>query len=122
MPFPCLAPLPSVQVLVAELGPDWQSKVAEFDFQPMAAASIGQVGLGQRRQRRGTSLRGSLHSKGVLTRLHAHGPHAPPSPFPPKQVHSAVLHDGRRAVMKIQVDRGRRKGASPLAPVVLSHT
>lgn len=47
------------QVLVAELGPDWQSKVAEFDFQPMAAASIGQV-------------------------------------------HSAVLHDGRRAVMKIQ--------------------
>ncbi|KAL4452036.1 hypothetical protein ABPG75_007698 [Micractinium tetrahymenae] len=47
------------QVMVAELGPDWQSKLAEFDFQPMAAASIGQV-------------------------------------------HSALLHDGRRAVMKIQ--------------------
>jgi predicted unusual protein kinase regulating ubiquinone biosynthesis (AarF/ABC1/UbiB family) len=31
------------QVLVAELGPDWQTGVAEFDFQPLAAASIGQV-------------------------------------------------------------------------------
>ena len=25
------------------LGPDWESKFAAFDFQPMAAASIGQV-------------------------------------------------------------------------------
>ncbi|PSC71114.1 aarF domain-containing kinase 4 [Micractinium conductrix] len=46
-------------VLVAQLGDDWQTKLAEFDFTPLAAASIGQV-------------------------------------------HSALLHDGRRAVMKIQ--------------------
>lgn len=31
------------KVLVGELGPHWQSKVAHFDFSPMAAASIGQV-------------------------------------------------------------------------------
>jgi aarF domain-containing kinase len=31
------------QVLVSELGEDWETKVAEFDWQPMAAASIGQV-------------------------------------------------------------------------------
>lgn len=47
------------QVLVSQLGPDWEAKVASFDFQPMAAASIGQV-------------------------------------------HSCVLHDGRRAVTKVQ--------------------
>ena len=29
--------------LVAELGPGWRAKVAEFDFEPLAAASIGQV-------------------------------------------------------------------------------
>ncbi|KAJ1439368.1 ubiquinone biosynthesis protein [Ochromonadaceae sp. CCMP2298] len=29
--------------LVTQLGADWQSKVAEFDFVPIAAASIGQV-------------------------------------------------------------------------------
>lgn len=27
-----------------ELGADWQRRLKEFDFQPMAAASIGQVG------------------------------------------------------------------------------
>ncbi|KAL9430484.1 hypothetical protein AB3S75_025803 [Citrus x aurantiifolia] len=31
------------QVLDAELGPDWQSKLTSFDYEPMAAASIGQV-------------------------------------------------------------------------------
>lgn len=31
------------QVLEEELGSDWQSKMKEFDFQPIAAASIGQV-------------------------------------------------------------------------------
>ena len=30
-------------VLEEELGHDWRSKVAEFDSQPLAAASIGQV-------------------------------------------------------------------------------
>ncbi|KAF8401198.1 hypothetical protein HHK36_012129 [Tetracentron sinense] len=31
------------QVLDAELGPDWSSKLKSFDYEPMAAASIGQV-------------------------------------------------------------------------------
>ncbi|XP_062084911.1 protein ABC transporter 1, mitochondrial [Humulus lupulus] len=31
------------QVLDAELGPQWSSKLKSFDFEPMAAASIGQV-------------------------------------------------------------------------------
>ncbi|PKI68671.1 hypothetical protein CRG98_010951 [Punica granatum] len=31
------------QVLDAELGPDWSSKLTSFDYEPMAAASIGQV-------------------------------------------------------------------------------
>lgn len=31
------------QVLDAELGSDWQSKLTSFDYEPMAAASIGQV-------------------------------------------------------------------------------
>ncbi|KAL9659713.1 hypothetical protein QQ045_024522 [Rhodiola kirilowii] len=31
------------QVLNAELGPDWISKLKSFDYEPMAAASIGQV-------------------------------------------------------------------------------
>ena len=31
------------KVLAAELGPDWRSKVAEFEDEPLAAASIGQV-------------------------------------------------------------------------------
>src|ERR1700723_3189908 len=29
--------------MVAELGPDWQSKFASFEHQPAAAASLGQV-------------------------------------------------------------------------------
>jgi aarF domain-containing kinase len=31
------------KVLVSELGHDWQARVAEFEWQPRAAASIGQV-------------------------------------------------------------------------------
>ncbi|XP_030934934.1 protein ABC transporter 1, mitochondrial [Quercus lobata] len=31
------------QVLDAELGPDWSSKLISFDYEPIAAASIGQV-------------------------------------------------------------------------------
>ncbi|KAL6954406.1 hypothetical protein U1Q18_040865, partial [Sarracenia purpurea var. burkii] len=31
------------QVLDAELGPDWSSKLISFDYEPLAAASIGQV-------------------------------------------------------------------------------
>ena len=31
------------KVLAAELGPDWRSKVADFEDEPLAAASIGQV-------------------------------------------------------------------------------
>jgi predicted unusual protein kinase regulating ubiquinone biosynthesis (AarF/ABC1/UbiB family) len=30
-------------VLADELGPDWEARFAEFDFEPLAAASIGQV-------------------------------------------------------------------------------
>ena len=37
-------PEPQVrQVLTSELGPDWADHFAEFDFDPIAAASIGQV-------------------------------------------------------------------------------
>lgn len=32
-------------VLDAELGPDWKSKLKSFDYEPLAAASIGQVDL-----------------------------------------------------------------------------
>ncbi len=31
------------RVLSEELGADWRTQIAEFDFKPMAAASIGQV-------------------------------------------------------------------------------
>lgn len=31
------------QVLDAELGTDWSSKLTSFDYDPLAAASIGQV-------------------------------------------------------------------------------
>jgi len=34
-------------MLIAELGSDWRSKLAEFDPKPFAAASIGQVHLGK---------------------------------------------------------------------------
>ncbi|XP_029475960.1 atypical kinase COQ8B, mitochondrial isoform X2 [Rhinatrema bivittatum] len=34
------------EVLVEELGPEWQSKLASFESRPFAAASIGQVHLG----------------------------------------------------------------------------
>ena len=32
-----------VKVLVAELGEGWREKVADFEYDPLAAASIGQV-------------------------------------------------------------------------------
>lgn len=32
-------------VLDAELGSDWQSKLTSFDYEPLAAASIGQVNM-----------------------------------------------------------------------------
>lgn len=32
------------KVVSAELGPDWRSKMASFEDEPLAAASIGQVG------------------------------------------------------------------------------
>lgn len=31
------------QVLDAELGPGWSSKLTSFDYEPLASASIGQV-------------------------------------------------------------------------------
>jgi aarF domain-containing kinase len=40
--------MPSKQlnsVLDAELGQGWSSKLRSFDYEPLAAASIGQVGL-----------------------------------------------------------------------------
>lgn len=33
------------QALAAELGDDWRSKVDDFQLEPLAAASIGQVSL-----------------------------------------------------------------------------
>ena len=33
------------KVLVAELGDSWKEKVADFEYDPIAAASIGQVSL-----------------------------------------------------------------------------
>lgn len=33
------------KVLVAELGPDWRARLADFEYDPLAAASIGQVWL-----------------------------------------------------------------------------
>jgi predicted unusual protein kinase regulating ubiquinone biosynthesis (AarF/ABC1/UbiB family) len=39
-----LMPEPQVrEVLARELGPSWEKRFAEFDFEPIAAASIGQV-------------------------------------------------------------------------------
>jgi len=35
-------------VLDAELGPDWSSKLRSFDYEPLAAASIGQVGSAEK--------------------------------------------------------------------------
>ncbi len=31
-------------VLISELGPEWHTRLAEFEWEPRAAASIGQVG------------------------------------------------------------------------------
>ncbi|KAG6648140.1 hypothetical protein CIPAW_07G126900 [Carya illinoinensis] len=31
------------QILDAELGPDWTSKLTSFDYEPIVAASMGQV-------------------------------------------------------------------------------
>ena len=31
------------EVLVAELGPDWLTRLADFEYDPLAAASIGQA-------------------------------------------------------------------------------
>ena len=33
------------KVLVAELGDLWRQKVADFEYEPLAAASIGQVSM-----------------------------------------------------------------------------
>ena len=33
------------KVLVAELGDSWRQKVADFEYEPLAAASIGQVSI-----------------------------------------------------------------------------
>ena len=53
-------------VLVAELGPHWRAGVAEFDYQPLAAASIGQVRLRSgKRGKRG--LLGVCVSQGVCS-------------------------------------------------------
>jgi hypothetical protein len=37
------------KVLVGELGPNWRSKLADFEYEPLAAASIGQVCLRRKR-------------------------------------------------------------------------
>ena len=45
------------QVLSNELGRDWKTRLAEFDFEPLAAASIGQVHAAQSRDRRDLALK-----------------------------------------------------------------
>jgi predicted unusual protein kinase regulating ubiquinone biosynthesis (AarF/ABC1/UbiB family) len=44
-------------VLQSELGRDWRSRFAEFDFEPLAAASIGQVHAAQSRDGRDLALK-----------------------------------------------------------------
>ncbi len=45
------------QVLVREYGRDWKSRFAEFDFEPLAAASIGQVHAATARDGRDLALK-----------------------------------------------------------------
>jgi len=45
------------QVLANELGRDWKSRFAEFDFEPLAAASIGQVHAATTRDGRDLALK-----------------------------------------------------------------
>ncbi|MFI5315731.1 MAG: ABC1 kinase family protein [Myxococcota bacterium] len=45
------------QVLTHELGRDWKQRFAEFDFEPLAAASIGQVHAAQARDGRDLALK-----------------------------------------------------------------
>ena len=45
------------QVLAHELGRDWKSRFSEFDFEPLAAASIGQVHAAQSRDGRDLALK-----------------------------------------------------------------
>lgn len=44
-------------VLSSELGPDWENAFADFDFEPLAAASIGQVHAAQTRDGRDLALK-----------------------------------------------------------------
>lgn len=44
-------------VLAGELGPDWEARFAELDFEPLAAASIGQVHAAQTRDGRDVALK-----------------------------------------------------------------
>ena len=90
-------PRPAAQVLVSELGPDWEAKVASFDFQPMAAASIGQVrGPAQ------DSCAGLLASWHRTQRAQATGPfphtHLPPPP--PCRPAGALMRVARRAARR----------------------
>src|SRR5215510_1136849 len=45
------------QVLAHELGRDWKTRLAEFDFEPLAAASIGQVHAARARDGRDLALK-----------------------------------------------------------------
>lgn len=83
------------KVLVAELGPDWRERLGSFDYEPIAAASIGQVN--------------PVRTMGLMACL-LRCVQLPLTEYDWKfhlllgwgQVHRAVLKDGLVVAMKVQ--------------------
>lgn len=89
------------KVLTAELGPKWSSKLSSFDYEPLAAASIGQVILviyifNNQHLQIYNSESWSLF-KFFIYKLSFFS-----KPLESFQVHRAVTKDGRHVAMKIQ--------------------